>query len=95
MGRFSWLAMTLALALGAAAWTTAWTAARAQAPGTGYLSYDAARPQGWAVREYLASTKATLPLWNAAKQKLLDGKQIFSYTIDRLDVEGYCRVAPH
>lgn len=91
MRRFGCLATTLVLALGAAAWP----AARAQAPGTGYLSYDASRPQGWAVREYLASMGARLPLWNAAKQKLLNGKQIFSYTIDRLDVEGYCRVAPH
>jgi 2-keto-3-deoxy-L-rhamnonate aldolase RhmA len=69
--------------------------AASQAPARGYLSYDAARPQGWAVREYLASINASLPLWNSAKQKLLDGKQIFSFTIDRLDVEGYCAAAPH
>jgi 2-keto-3-deoxy-L-rhamnonate aldolase RhmA len=73
----------------------AWPAAQAQAPARGYLAYDAARPQGWAVREYLTSIKATLPLWNSAKQKLLDGKQIFSFTINSLDVEGYCSAAPH
>jgi 2-keto-3-deoxy-L-rhamnonate aldolase RhmA len=70
-------------------------AAMFQAPGKGYLNYDPKRPQGWAVREYLASINATLPLWNSVKQKLLDGKQIFSHTIDRLDVEGYCAAAPH
>ena len=61
--------------------------------GRGY-SLRVERPQGWAVREYLASINAKLPLWNPAKQKLLDGKQIFSHTIDELDVEGYCAAAP-
>jgi 2-keto-3-deoxy-L-rhamnonate aldolase RhmA len=81
----------------AAVWAVVatWPAAKAQTPGRGYLAYDAARPQGWAVREYLTSINATLPLWNSAKQKLLDGKQIFCLTIDRLDVEGYCAAAPH
>jgi len=72
-----------------------WPAAQAQGPGQGYLAYDAARPQGWAVREYLKSINANLPLWNSAKQKLLDGRQIFSFTINNLDVEGYCAAAPH
>ena len=86
--------ITAVLALGA----TMWPAGQSQTPAAspkGYLTYDASRPQGWAVREYLAAMGAKLPLWNSAKQKLLDGKQIFSYTIDRLDVEGYCQVAPH
>jgi 2-keto-3-deoxy-L-rhamnonate aldolase RhmA len=34
-------------------------------------------------------------LYNTAKQKLLDGKQVFSYTISRLDVDFYCEVAKH
>jgi 2-keto-3-deoxy-L-rhamnonate aldolase RhmA len=34
-------------------------------------------------------------LYNTAKQKLLDGKQIFSYTIGRLDTDLYCQVKPH
>jgi len=84
----------LACALTCAA-VAAWPVARAQTPGRGYLSYDAARPQGWAVREYLTAINATLPLWNSAKQKLVDGKQIFSVTINSLDVEGYCAAAPH
>ena len=72
-----------------------WPAASAQTPGGGYLAYDAKRPQGWAVREYLTFINAKLPLWNSAKQKLLDGKQIFSHTVNGLDVEGYCAAAPH
>jgi 2-keto-3-deoxy-L-rhamnonate aldolase RhmA len=34
-------------------------------------------------------------LYNTAKQKLLDGKQIFSYTVSRLDPELYCQAAAH
>jgi 2-keto-3-deoxy-L-rhamnonate aldolase RhmA len=52
----------------------------------------AAQPQGWAVR---ASLKGSAPLYNTAKQKLLDGKQIFSFAISRRDPELYCEVAPH
>jgi 2-keto-3-deoxy-L-rhamnonate aldolase RhmA len=32
-------------------------------------------------------------LYNTTKQKLLDGRQVFSQTITRLDVEGYCKGA--
>jgi 2-keto-3-deoxy-L-rhamnonate aldolase RhmA len=85
----------LSLRIVLAVCAVAWPSADSQAPGKGYLAYDASRPQGWAVREYLASINAPAPLWNTAKQKLLDGKQIFSHTIDRLDVEGYCQAAPH
>jgi 4-hydroxy-2-oxoheptanedioate aldolase len=34
-------------------------------------------------------------LYNTAKQKLLEGKQIFSFTQSRMDVEGYCESAKH
>jgi 2-keto-3-deoxy-L-rhamnonate aldolase RhmA len=34
-------------------------------------------------------------LYNTAKQKLLDGKQVFSFTQARLDVAGYCEAAKH
>jgi 2-keto-3-deoxy-L-rhamnonate aldolase RhmA len=61
----------------------------------GYLGYDASLPQGWAVRQYLTQLNAALPLWNTAKQKLLDNKQIFSHTIDRFDPDAYCQYAPH
>ncbi len=60
----------------------------------GYLQYDASLPQGWAVREHLKAINAPLPLWNTAKQKLLDGKQIFSHTIEHLNVEDYCASGP-
>ena len=61
----------------------------------GYLTYDATLPQGWAVREYLKQLNAPLPLWNTAKQKLLENKQIFSHTIGRFDPDAYCQYAPH
>ena len=56
------------------------------------------RPQGWAAREYLANTlgwPANKPLWNTAKQKLLDGKQIRAFSIGQPDPELYCQNAPH
>jgi 2-keto-3-deoxy-L-rhamnonate aldolase RhmA len=34
-------------------------------------------------------------LYNTAKQKLLDGKQVFSFTQSRFDVAGYCEAAKH
>ncbi len=40
-------------------------------------------------------TAAKPKLYNTAKQKLLDGKQIFSFTQSRFDVEGYCESAKH
>ena len=53
----------------------------------------AQREQGWAVRESL--TNPNVPLYNTAKQKLLDGEQVFTYTIASRDPEFYCEVAPH
>ena len=35
------------------------------------------------------------PLYNTAKQKLLDHKQIFSFTVFKLDVADYCEKAKH
>ena len=34
-------------------------------------------------------------LYNKAKQKLLDGKQVFSFTQTKLDIPGYCEAAKH
>ena len=34
-------------------------------------------------------------LYNTAKQKLLDGKQINGHTISRFDPKAYCEAAPH
>ena len=44
------------------------------------------QPQGWAVRAALTSGR---PLYNTAKQKLLDGKQIFRTVITRRDPDLY------
>src|SRR5438034_9528479 len=46
------------------------------------------RGEGWMVKNYL--NPKHLPLYNQAKQKLLDQKQVNSYTISRLDPEFYC-----
>ena len=34
-------------------------------------------------------------LYNTAKQKLLDGKQINGHTVSRFDPKAYCEAAPH
>jgi len=34
-------------------------------------------------------------LYNTAKQKLLDGKQVFSHTVSTFDPEAYCEAAKH
>jgi 2-keto-3-deoxy-L-rhamnonate aldolase RhmA len=52
-----------------------------------------ARGEGWMVKSYL--DPAHLPLYNQAKQKLLDQKQVTSKTISRLDPEGYCEARKH
>src|SRR5262245_30658712 len=65
-------------------------AQRGQAPAA---SSAGSQPQGWAVRASLSNP--SVKLYNNAKQKLLDGKQIFTYTISRLDVKLYCEVAQH
>jgi len=40
-------------------------------------------------------TAAKPKLYNTAKQKLLDGKQVFSFTQSKFDVAGYCEAAKH
>ena len=45
-----------------------------------------------------AQNQSTAPkpkLYNTAKQKLLDGKQVFSFTQSRMDIPGYCESAKH
>ena len=39
--------------------------------------------------------RSAAKLYNTAKQKLLDGKQVFSYTVSQLDPELYCEAARH
>src|SRR5205814_8305319 len=52
-----------------------------------------ARGEGWMVKSYLDPTH--LPLYNQAKQKLLDQKQVTSKTISRKDPEAYCEARKH
>jgi 2-keto-3-deoxy-L-rhamnonate aldolase RhmA len=52
-----------------------------------------ARGEGWMVKSYLDPKH--LPLYNQAKQKLLDQKQVTSFTIGRLDPELYCESRKH
>jgi 2-keto-3-deoxy-L-rhamnonate aldolase RhmA len=71
---------------------------QAAPPQAGYTTPDGSKPQGWAVRDYLSNTVGwdlSKPLWNTAKQKLLDGKQIFSWTASTNDTDLYCQMAPH
>src|ERR1700737_1232224 len=51
------------------------------------------RGEGWMVKSYLDPKH--LPLYNQAKQRLLDQKQVTSYTISRLDPELYCETRKH
>ncbi len=44
-----------------------------------------------------AGTQSAPPtkLYNTAKQKLLEKKQVFSFTQSRMDIDGYCEQAKH
>jgi 2-keto-3-deoxy-L-rhamnonate aldolase RhmA len=51
------------------------------------------RPQGWAVRQTLNAPNGTL--YNNVKQKLLDGKQVTTFAVNRPDAKLYCEAAKH
>ena len=42
-----------------------------------------------------AQPAANPPLYNTVKQKLLEGKQVFSYTQTKFDIAGNCEAAKH
>ena len=42
-----------------------------------------------------ATTPARAALYNAARQKLLEGRQVFSFTQSKMDIAGYCEAARH
>lgn len=42
-----------------------------------------------------AQAKKTAPLVNTVKQKLKEGKQVFSHTISSFDIDRYCEEAKH
>jgi 2-keto-3-deoxy-L-rhamnonate aldolase RhmA len=52
-----------------------------------------ARGWGWAVKGGLDPKH--LPLYNIAKQHLLDGKKVTSYTVSKEDPELYCELRKH
>jgi hypothetical protein len=41
------------------------------------------------------SGAAKAKLYNTTKQKLLDGKQVFSFTQSKMDIADYCERAKH
>ena len=43
----------------------------------------------------VAMAQPKAPLYNTAKQKLLEGKQVFSFTQSKFDIKGYCEAAKH
>jgi 2-keto-3-deoxy-L-rhamnonate aldolase RhmA len=43
----------------------------------------------------LAQQAPKVKLYNTTKQKLLEGKQVFSHTVSRPDVDAYCEAAKH
>jgi 2-keto-3-deoxy-L-rhamnonate aldolase RhmA len=49
-----------------------------------------------ALAQQAAQTGSAKPkLYNTAKQKLLEGKQVFSFTQSTFDIAGYCEKAKH
>ena len=58
-----------------------------------WLLLSVALLSGAAAAQGQSAAKAKL--YNTARQKLLDGKQIFSFTQSKMDVAGYCELAKH
>lgn len=50
---------------------------------------------GFAQQASTGPSNATSVLYNTAKQKLLDHKQVFSFTQTKFDIAGYCEAAKH
>ena len=48
-----------------------------------------------AVAQTSAAAPAQSALYNTAKQKILEGKQVFSFTQSKFDIAGYCEAAKH
>ena len=43
----------------------------------------------------LAQSTTKPPLYNTTRQKLLEGKQVFSFTQSKNDPQAYCETAKH
>jgi 2-keto-3-deoxy-L-rhamnonate aldolase RhmA len=54
---------------------------------------DTARPVGYMVRNTMENPQGKL--YNTAKQKMLDGKQVNAWTQSTPDPQQYCAMAPH
>jgi 2-keto-3-deoxy-L-rhamnonate aldolase RhmA len=66
------------------------------APIGGTLTPAKADERGWGWQVKAMMNPATpRPLYNRAKERLLQDKQITSYTISSFDPEGYCEIAKH
>ncbi len=52
------------------------------------MPVDPGRPWGWAVKAFMDEPGQSL--YNTTKQKLLEGKQVFSQTITQFDIKAYC-----
>jgi 4-hydroxy-2-oxoheptanedioate aldolase len=50
---------------------------------------------GAAAQPQAVSQATKPPLYNTVKQKLLEGKQVFSYTQSKFDIAGNCEAAKH
>jgi 4-hydroxy-2-oxoheptanedioate aldolase len=48
-----------------------------------------------AAAQQAAQNGSAKPLYNTTKQKLLEGKQVFSYTQSKFDIAGNCEAAKH
>ena len=59
------------------------------------LQNSAAAGGNWGEHYDFYHPSADVPLYNTCKQKLLDGEQVFSCPIDRLNIEGYLEVRKH
>ena len=65
---------------------------KSSGPGTvAPIPVDPGRPWGWAVKAFMDDPGQ--PLYNTTKQKLLEGKQVFSQTITQFDIKAYCEGA--
>jgi 2-keto-3-deoxy-L-rhamnonate aldolase RhmA len=66
------------------------------APVGGTLTPAKADERGWGWQVKAMMNPATpRPLYNRAKERLLQDKQITSYTISSFDPDGYCEIAKH
>ena len=61
----------------------------------GILGLAAAAALALAQQPGQGQAAAKPPLYNTAKQKLLEGKQIFSFTQTKFDIAAYCEAAKH